>query len=370
MRLLNITKLMSLALGLVLPGVAYAQGWIKYVNEEDQFIVNFPSEPELLEVDYITESGAVIPSRIYGVANENSRYAITVVDYTVAEQAHVARCRRLEAETDIVSPNQCGGRGHLTDIRGSIAFEAWNIRRRKSGEITYDAYGHVDGVPGHQIQILHPDESRSFIGLYMHQRRLYVLEGTVPGDYPPPGLFQQSLGMLDEMGRRVRYQSDAEGNYSRIQTSYEYVGEEDPVTGEPVSDSSTGNDGRIRNPGERTGTWIPEASARVFELRTYTTEDGKLPNLLALFRDHATRLFEKHGMTHVGYWVPQDSPESENTLIYVVSHDSREAAQESWGAFRADPEWQRVAEESQADGRIVANIASVFIESTDFSPGQ
>ena len=105
-------------------------------------------------------------------------------------------------------------------------------------------------------------------------------------------------------------------------------------------------------------------------MRTYTTEDGKLPNLLALFRDHATRLFEKHGMTHVGYWVPQDSPESENTLIYVVSHDSREAAQESWGAFRADPEWQRVAEESQADGRIVANIASVFIESTDFSPGQ
>ena len=62
--------------------------------------------------------------------------------------------------------------------------------------------------------------------------------------------------------------------------------------------------------------------------------------------------------------------ESENTLIYVVSHDSREAAQESWGAFRADPEWQRVAEESQADGRIVTNIASVFIEATDFSPGQ
>ena len=369
MRLRRIMKLVPLALGLGLPGAAYAQGWIKYINEEDQFVVNFPGEPALAEVDYITESGATIPSRVYSVENADSRYAITVVDYTVAEQAHVARCRRLEAELDIVSPNECRGRDHLADIRGSLAFEAWNIRRRNSdGEITYDAFGQVDGVPGHQIQILHPDESRSFIGLYMLDRRLYVLEGTVPGEDPPPGLFQQSLGMLDEQGRRVRYESDDEGNFSRVQTLYEYVGDEDPVTGEPVSAFSTSNDGRIRDPGERTGTWVPDASTEVFELRTYTAEEGKLPDLLALFRDHATGLFEKHGMNHVGYWVPQDSPGAGNTLIYIVSHESREAAQASWGAFREDPEWRRVAEESQADGRIVANIESVFIEATDFSP--
>jgi len=368
MRLIKIVTLMPLALGLVLPGAAYAQGWIKYTNTEDQFVVNFPGEPELLEVDYITESGATIPSRIYSVENGNARYALTVVDYTAAEQAHVARCRRLEAETDRVSPNQCIGRGHLRDIGGSVAFEAWNVRRRNSGEITYDAYGRVDGVPGHQIQILHPDESRSFIGIYMLERRLYVLEGTVPGDAPPPGLFQQSLGMLDEMGRRVRFQSDDEGNYSRVQARYEYIGQEDPVTGEPAF--SAISDGRMIDPSERTGTWLPEASTNVFELRTYTAEEGKLPDLLVLFRDHVTGLFEKHGMTHVGYWVPQDSPGSGNTLIYIVSHDSREAAQASWGAFREDPEWRRVAEESQADGRIVANIESVFIEATDFSPGQ
>ena len=95
----------------------------------------------------------------------------------------------------------------------------------------------------------------------MLDRRLYVLEGTVPGDDPPPGLFQQSLGMLDEMGRRVRYESDAEGNYSRVQSLYEYVGEEDPITGESVSDFSTSNDGRIRDPAEKTGTWVPETSS-------------------------------------------------------------------------------------------------------------
>ena len=107
---------------------------------------------------------------------------------------------------------------------------------------------------------------------------------------------------------------------------------------------------------------------KVFELRTYTAPEGKLPNLLARFRDHTLRIFERHGMVNVGYWVPQDSPASENTLIYIVSHDSRAAAEASWAAFRNDPEWQRVAEESQVDGRIVSNLQSVFLEATDFSP--
>ncbi|SVC45165.1 uncharacterized protein METZ01_LOCUS298019, partial [marine metagenome] len=82
-------------------------------------------------------------------------------------------------------------------------------------------------------------------------------------------------------------------------------------------------------------------SNKVFELRTYTAAEGKLPNLLARFRDHTMTLFEKHGMTNVGYWVPQDLPNSENTLIYLLEHSSRQAAQESWADFRADAEWSR-----------------------------
>ena len=260
MPLLKIIILLPFTLSLLLSGAAYSQGWIKYVNQEDQFVVNFPGDPEVIESDYVTESGATIPARIYSTQSNNSQYAITVVDYTAAEEAHITLCRQIAAENDIVSPNTCTGRGHLRDIRGSIAYEAWNIRKRASGEITYDAFGQVDGVPGHQIQILHADASRSFIGLYMLNRRLYVLEGTVPDDYPPPGLFQQSLGMLDEIGRRVRYESDAEGNYSRVQTRYEYVGEEDPITGEPESDFSISSDGRLRRPDEFTGAWTPDSS--------------------------------------------------------------------------------------------------------------
>jgi hypothetical protein len=111
-------------------------------------------------------------------------------------------------------------------------------------------------------------------------------------------------------------------------------------------------------------------AGKVFELRTYTAPEGKLPNLLARFRDHTLQILERHGMTNVGYWVPQDSPASQNTLVYIISHDSRDAAEKSWAAFRADPEWTRVAEESQVDGRIVASVESVFLQATGFSPMQ
>ena len=109
-------------------------------------------------------------------------------------------------------------------------------------------------------------------------------------------------------------------------------------------------------------------SGRVFELRTYTTNPGRLDALHARFRDHTMRIFRKHGISNVGYWSPQDSPLADNTLVYVISHPSREAAANNWKAFGSDPEWRTVAEESQRDGRIVANVDSVFMDATDYSP--
>lgn len=109
------------------------------------------------------------------------------------------------------------------------------------------------------------------------------------------------------------------------------------------------------------------SSEQVYEVRTYTTHPGRLDALLTRFRDHTTRIFEKHGMVNVGYWVPQDEPLSENTLIYVLSYPSREAATESWAAFRSDPEWRGVSEASQRDGPIVLSVESVFMDPTDFS---
>ena len=106
---------------------------------------------------------------------------------------------------------------------------------------------------------------------------------------------------------------------------------------------------------------------KVYELRTYYTHPGKLEDLNKRFRDHTTRLFEKHGMTNIGYWVPQAEPAHSNTLIYVIAHDSREQAKKNWASFGADADWQKVKTASEANGKIVEKVDSVFMDSTDYS---
>ena len=110
------------------------------------------------------------------------------------------------------------------------------------------------------------------------------------------------------------------------------------------------------------------ATGRVFEIRTYTANEGKLAALQARFRDHTTAIFEKHGMQNIGYWVPTDAPASQNTLIYILAFPDREAAKKSWAEFMADPEWKKVQQESEVNGKLVGKIDSVFMEPTDFSP--
>jgi hypothetical protein len=115
------------------------------------------------------------------------------------------------------------------------------------------------------------------------------------------------------------------------------------------------------------GATVQAASANVYEMRTYYCEPGKLPNLLARFRDHTTKLFEKHGITNVGYFVPADGPAHENTLIYILAHKDRDAAKKSWDAFRADPDWIKARTESEAAGKIVTKTESVYMNPADFS---
>jgi hypothetical protein len=117
----------------------------------------------------------------------------------------------------------------------------------------------------------------------------------------------------------------------------------------------------------RPGAVVQAQGARVFELRTYTSPDGKLDALQQRFRDHTRRIFDKHGMTSIGYWIPQDEPLKSNTLIYILAHPSREAAKKNWAEFAADPEWKQVSADSQKDGPIVSKVVSVFMDPADYS---
>ena len=110
------------------------------------------------------------------------------------------------------------------------------------------------------------------------------------------------------------------------------------------------------------------ASSAVYELRVYHVYEGKLDDLLHRFRDHTMRIFEKHGMKNIAYWTPLDEPEKSNTLIYILRHPSREAADANWKSFRDDPNWQSVRDKSEANGKLVEKVDSTFMALTDFSP--
>jgi hypothetical protein len=111
-----------------------------------------------------------------------------------------------------------------------------------------------------------------------------------------------------------------------------------------------------------------QGSTKVYELRVYQAAPGKLAELLARFREHTTKLFDRHGMKNVAYWTPVDEPQKSNTLIYILQHPSREAAAANWKSFQDDPEWKSVHDKSEANGKLVEKVESTFLVLTDFSP--
>jgi hypothetical protein len=106
----------------------------------------------------------------------------------------------------------------------------------------------------------------------------------------------------------------------------------------------------------------------LYELRVYHANPGKLEALQARFRDHTLRLFEKHGITNVGYWTNSVSDGQSTQLWYLLAHRDFASSTESWKSFRADPEWQSARARSEENGPLVERIESFFLNPTDFSP--
>lgn len=187
---------------LAFSGAAAGQQWTTYTSMQDNFRVHVPCEFSVEETTWDSEYGAVMPARIYSCdAGPSSHYIVTVVDYTDALNRHLAREDRTEADyVDVYWE---------VDVRASITYAASKIRERE-GDITYDAYHYIDRVEGEQIQMTYPDSSRLYAAIYLHDSKLYILEATVPARTPPPGMFQQSLGFIDEQGERIRYDDFAD----------------------------------------------------------------------------------------------------------------------------------------------------------------
>ena len=185
-------------IGTLATTTASAQRWDEFRSEEDRFAIEFPpGGPEIREIDYESEYGAVFPARAYLAESRGGRYSVTVVDFTDAREIHAQRTNKTNADD--------GSLYWAVDVLGSIAYAAWNIRRR-GGEITYDAFHYIQRVAGHQLQITNADASRTFAGIYLHESRLYIAEATVPRGSPPPIMFQQSLVLFDEDGNTFNYE--------------------------------------------------------------------------------------------------------------------------------------------------------------------
>lgn len=194
-----------LLISAMLPPGVQAQ-WRQFVDQEEYFSVNLPGEPEIREIAYDSEYGATLPAKVYSVTGDGSLHSVTVVDFTDAQSAYLELADRSDEANNASL--------WLYDQRASVAYAARNFRLR-GGDVTFDAWHHIDLVEGHQLQITNPDNSRTYASIYLHNSRLYILEATVAEGSLPQGLFQASLNFLDETGTKIRYQLFPDG--SRLQ---------------------------------------------------------------------------------------------------------------------------------------------------------
>ena len=177
---------------------AVAQDWTEYENRVDHFTVPAPGEPTVDTIVWDSEYGATFPGRVYTWTQRRTRYSVTVVDYSDAERIH--------SELNHVAYQ--GGPGYWTiDIMASIDYAATRYRQKPGVTVTYDAWHYTERVTGHELQLTNPDESHSYVGIYLHENRLYIIDATAASNDVPPIIFQQSFGFLDADGKPVQYRS-------------------------------------------------------------------------------------------------------------------------------------------------------------------
>ncbi len=191
-------QLIIAALLLCLPVLASAQEeWMEFISTEDRFSIPFPGKPTVMEIMWPSEYGAVFPGRIYTVQQGGSKYSVTVIDYTNAEMIHAKLPK---------APSFDDPRYFQIDIQASIQYAATKLYRNRAGsKVTYDAWHYINLISGHQLQLQNADNTKTYVAIYLHENRLYIVDATVPGNSPAQGIFQQNLSMLGADGRNVRY---------------------------------------------------------------------------------------------------------------------------------------------------------------------
>jgi hypothetical protein len=93
------------------------------------------------------------------------------------------------------------------DILGSIQYAATQYRYRPGVKVNFDNFHYINLITGHQLQLDNPDGTRTYVAIYLHENRLYILDATVTRTAPAPIIFQQSFEVLDAEGKAIRYRT-------------------------------------------------------------------------------------------------------------------------------------------------------------------
>jgi hypothetical protein len=207
----------AVALVLSVSGAAQAQEYVEYKSQVDRFSVTFPTEPKVVETKIPSQFNSMLPARIYTSDSGKSQFKVTVIDYTNIEAIATEKAKSCPpgAETCRGGGSSTGAGYWKADIEGAVIWATWEIMKRDL-KVTYLGWNNINLVEGHMLYATNnADKSRLSAGIYMHENKLYILEGTVPAGYPEPGFFQQSLGWLDENGNDIRYESVYHNGFPR-----------------------------------------------------------------------------------------------------------------------------------------------------------
>jgi len=199
---------MAAAFLLFVSAPALAQDWMEFKSLDDRFTCNFPGQPTITQTTYRSQFGADLPARVYSATQGQGRYSLTVVDYSPIERILGERAKSCPAGDERCNGGMgTSGPGYSrADFIGAPLYATWQFTQRDA-KLTQLIFNSTYGVYGHQLHLTNRDGSRTVAAIYMHEHRLYIVEGTVPDGYPEPVLFQTSLAWLDEQGNGVRYPS-------------------------------------------------------------------------------------------------------------------------------------------------------------------
>jgi hypothetical protein len=203
---MRLTPLISSMLVVALSGTAFAQEWDEFLSKEERFTCNFPGTPTITETTWTSQFGAILPARVYSGTQGTGKFSITVVDYNPIQRLLSERSMSCPPGTETCQGIHDWGLGYWkNDVRSAVVYAASKFFQRDAKIVNVMA-NFADLVAGQEVQLTNnADQSKTFASIYMHDNRLIILEATVPRNYPPPTIFQQSLGWLDENGVRIRY---------------------------------------------------------------------------------------------------------------------------------------------------------------------